>query len=60
MPGFNSNRMIEEYTRNFYMKAAERHTKLMANNFEFAKKFADWKKFLAANWSADQDSEGRR
>jgi len=49
-PAFNSNRMIEEYTRNFYMKAAKRHTKLIDNNFEFARKFAEWKRYLAANW----------
>ncbi|MFH1369532.1 MAG: alpha-glucan family phosphorylase [Elusimicrobiota bacterium] len=49
-PAFNSNRMIEEYTRNFYLKADAQHWKLINNNFETAKRMADWRKSLAANW----------
>lgn len=49
-PAFNSNRMIEEYTRNFYSKASERYLKLVANNFEGARNFSEWKKFMTANW----------
>jgi glycogen phosphorylase len=49
-PAFNSNRMIEEYSRNFYHTASKQYAKLTANNFEFTRKLADWKKFLLLNW----------
>ncbi|MCB4791010.1 MAG: alpha-glucan family phosphorylase [Elusimicrobia bacterium] len=49
-PGFNTNRMIEEYTRKFYNPSNSRFWKLAANGFEPAKRKAEWKKKACDNW----------
>lgn len=49
-PVFNTNRMIEEYMRKFYIKAHEDFSELVANNFEKAKKRAQWIGFLEQHW----------
>jgi starch phosphorylase len=51
-PVFNTNRMIEEYTRKFYIPTAVEHIRLSKNDFEAVRKkaqrFADLKK----NWNS--------
>ena len=41
---FNTNRMIEEYRRKFYIPTSIQHSKLVQNNFELANKKAQWLK----------------
>ncbi|MDR2067192.1 MAG: alpha-glucan family phosphorylase [Endomicrobium sp.] len=48
---FNTNRMIEEYTRKFYIPTSIQHNKLVQNNFELANKKAQWLKNVYANWT---------
>jgi starch phosphorylase len=50
-PNFNTNRMIEEYTKKFYNTANAHYYSLIDNNFEKAKKLADWKKRISDNWA---------
>jgi starch phosphorylase len=49
-PVFNTNRMIEEYTRKFYVPVDKQFKKVTANNFDNSRKIADWKKRLTAAW----------
>ena len=49
-PAFNTNRMIEEYTRKFYRHAAEDYVKLVENGFEASKKLVVWQKQLYKGW----------
>lgn len=51
-PSFNTNRMIEEYTRKFYQVVDRLNEKYRENNFGYAKKIAQWKKYLYKNWSS--------
>ncbi len=41
-PVFNTNRMIEEYTKKFYIPSAVEHDRMKKDNFEAAKKKAVW------------------
>jgi len=50
-PAFNTNRMIEEYTRKCYCQASKDYEKLRANSYETAKHLSDWKKHVEQNWS---------
>ncbi len=56
-PIFNSNRMIEEYTRLFYMPSQNDHATMEANNGQAAKTFAAWKKTLEDSWKNVKVSE---
>ena len=49
-PVFNTNRMIEEYTKKFYIPSALEHAKLKKDDFALAKKKAVWLKNLMNNW----------
>ncbi|MDR2426043.1 MAG: alpha-glucan family phosphorylase [Endomicrobium sp.] len=49
-PVFNTNRMIEEYTKRFYIPSAMEHEKLKKDNYALAKKKAVWLKNLTNNW----------
>jgi starch phosphorylase len=49
-PMFNTNRMIEEYTRKFYNVANSRLWKLSNNDFDPAKRKSDWKSKVCENW----------
>ncbi|MBN1621207.1 MAG: alpha-glucan family phosphorylase [Endomicrobiales bacterium] len=49
-PQFNTNRMIEEYTRRFYIPASIQYKKVSENNFELAKNMAEWKKRITDKW----------
>ncbi|MBR3655118.1 MAG: alpha-glucan family phosphorylase [Elusimicrobia bacterium] len=50
-PMFNTNRMIEDYTRKFYVPSMELTEKMKENNYELAKKKADWQSNIERNWS---------
>ncbi|MHB9154814.1 MAG: alpha-glucan family phosphorylase [Endomicrobiales bacterium] len=50
-PAFNTNRMIEEYTKKFYHAADIQHEKLKAQNFDLARKLSEWQKKISKNWS---------
>ncbi|MDR3256758.1 MAG: alpha-glucan family phosphorylase [Endomicrobium sp.] len=50
-PVFNTNRMIEEYTKKFYLPIAMEYNKLKKNNFELANKKAEWIKNVYNNWN---------
>lgn len=49
-PAFNSNRMIEEYTRQFYLPASSQSQALSGDSFAPVRQLAAWKKKLAAQW----------
>jgi starch phosphorylase len=51
-PVFNTNRMIEEYTRKFYIPTAVEHVKLSKDNFAAARKKAQWFLNLKKNWNS--------
>jgi starch phosphorylase len=51
-PVFNTNRMIEDYTKKFYIPTAIEHNKLKENNFETAKKKVEWLKNIRNNWNS--------
>jgi starch phosphorylase len=50
-PAFNTNRMIEDYTRLFYTEAAAANDRYKADNYAFAKRSAEWQKMMYKNWS---------
>lgn len=49
-PQYNTHRMLQEYTENFYIPSFERRKFLMANNWEKGKEFAAWREKLLNNW----------
>lgn len=49
-PVFNTDRMMREYNNKFYIKAKDHFNRLSANDFEKAKKLADWKINLKKKW----------
>jgi len=49
-PAFNTNRMIEEYTRKFYRSAASDNEQHARNSFEISKKTVVWQKQLYKCW----------
>ncbi|MCL2485350.1 MAG: alpha-glucan family phosphorylase [Endomicrobia bacterium] len=51
-PVFNTNRMLEEYTRKFYISTAVEHEKLKKDNFSAAKKKAIWSENIHKNWNS--------
>ena len=50
-PMFNTNRMIEDYTRKFYVPSMEITEKMKENNYELAKKKTDWQSNIERNWN---------
>jgi starch phosphorylase len=49
---FNSHRMVQEYTRRFYVGAARRWNELSKDNMAGARNLADWRQKLLTNWDA--------
>ncbi len=47
---FNTNRMLREYTQQYYLPAAARYERLAGNGAAGAKVLVDWKQRLAAQW----------
>ena len=50
-PVYNTDRMLEEYTNKFYLKALKKRKQLMKNNWVEAKSFSEWKTNLLAHWN---------
>ncbi|OPX88719.1 MAG: Maltodextrin phosphorylase [Pelotomaculum sp. PtaB.Bin013] len=49
-PVFCTDRMVMEYQNKLYCPAADRGLKFTANNFEVARRVADYKQFIRNNW----------
>lgn len=49
-PVFNTDRMVEQYTEKFYLKALDRRKRLMKNNWKLGKEFTVWKENVYRNW----------
>lgn len=49
-PKFNSNRLIEEYTRKFYIHADKNYWRFFDNNFELTKEFTKWIHNINSCW----------
>ncbi len=49
-PRFNTNRLIEEYTVDFYLKAHERNREFSADNYALAREFTAWLERVQAAW----------
>jgi phosphorylase/glycogen(starch) synthase len=47
---FTSNRMLTDYEEHYYHPMAERHARLVADNYALAIEIADWKKRVAREW----------
>lgn len=50
-PVFNTQRMVEEYARKFYIPSARLYQRLKDNNQQRARQLAEWKKWVESNWS---------
>ena len=49
---FNAERMVKEYFERFYLPAAQRNSKISANNFALAREIKEFKEKLTKNWAA--------
>jgi len=49
-PVFNTHRMVEYYTKQFYLPAAAQYQKLTADRMAKAKILASWKTHIRKNW----------
>jgi starch phosphorylase len=49
-PVFNTNRMVQEYTDKYYMKARQNWKNLSADNFAKTKSLVMWKQYVRENW----------
>lgn len=47
---FTTNRMMEDYIRQYYLPLADRGAKIVANDFEMARDIAQWKKKMRRAW----------
>lgn len=47
---FNTERMVQQYTEKFYLKAYEKRKFIMANDWEKAKAFTSWKNNMLSSW----------
>ncbi len=50
LPRYNATRMVNEYSRNFYVPASRQGRLYAENDFEGAKKIAAWKAFVRKAW----------
>ena len=48
---FNTNRMVRDYTNDFYLPTLQRFSALSENSFSRAKALAEWKDKINQNWS---------
>ncbi|MHC4397058.1 MAG: alpha-glucan family phosphorylase [Planctomycetota bacterium] len=51
-PRFNTNRMVADYTRKFYVRAAAKWQYLTDDAMKRAKELADWKSDMRTAWAA--------
>lgn len=49
-PVYNTNRMVDEYAKNFYIPATERWYRMSDNDFSGARELTAWKKHIEAHW----------
>ncbi|MEA1981025.1 MAG: alpha-glucan family phosphorylase [candidate division Zixibacteria bacterium] len=49
-PKFSTNRMVKEYTENFYMKAFKNWRSLLEDNFSKTKSLVLWKQHIRDHW----------
>ena len=47
---FTTNRMLEDYERQYYIPMAERYRKMIANNYDMAAKITEWKRKVSREW----------
>ena len=47
---FTTNRMMEDYLRQYYLPLAKRSSKMVAKEFAMAREIADWKKKMRREW----------
>ncbi|MCX6112439.1 MAG: alpha-glucan family phosphorylase [Proteobacteria bacterium] len=47
---YNTNRMVQDYTKRFYLNALDSFEKLSADEFKGAKDLAAWKKKINVSW----------
>jgi starch phosphorylase len=50
IPRFNSNRLIEDYTRKFYLKCDTNFLKNKENNYQNIKEYVEWQKKVVSVW----------
>ncbi len=49
-PVYSTNRMVRQYTENFYLPALQHWNKLRSNHFQAARALARWKQKVRAAW----------
>ena len=49
-PAFSTNRMVQQYTDNFYMKAYENWKRLSNDEYALAKQLVQWKQRIESGW----------
>jgi starch phosphorylase len=50
-PQFSTNRMVRQYTEDFYMTAYDNWGRLSADNFDLARNLVQWRRRIEAGWS---------
>ncbi|MCO6473878.1 MAG: alpha-glucan family phosphorylase, partial [Melioribacteraceae bacterium] len=50
-PLYNTNRMVQQYTEKFYLKAYDNRALLMNNEWKKGKEFSDWKQRVISSWN---------
>jgi len=50
-PRFTTKRMMDDYFDRFYNRLAERHTRLMKDNYREARELAAWKENMVDHWN---------
>lgn len=50
IPDFNSQRMVQDYLRDFYSPAIRHHKRILENDCEPAKVLSHWKSIVRAKW----------
>lgn len=48
---FTTNRMLEDYCRQYYIPQAQRYEHLVADDNKVAKEICNWKKFVGEEWN---------
>lgn len=64
-PAFSTHRMVQDYTRDFYIPCIDRVRQINNSNYEFVRNIAIWKEKIMVNWPnvrilADKDGANLR
>jgi glycogen phosphorylase len=51
-PQFSTHRMVQDYTRKFYVPASMKYTEMSADHSKLAKAGLEWREKVQANWAA--------